>query len=122
MEGLITDTTYESKTVVVQDRGQETAIPTIMTAFESFGNEALSQAGYNGRYVLFAIADGGIDEAFTDPHSVDHFAIGADFTELALEIRRGWKSNGKVGIPWEDIPDGETINPDDFEIKGLDDG
>lgn len=115
MEGLITDTTYESKTVIVKDRGNETAVPTIMTAFESFGNEALDQAGYSGRYVLFAIGDGGIEEAFTDPYTVDHFAIGADFTEFALEVRRGWKSQGKVGIPWDELQDGATVSPDDFE-------
>lgn len=120
MEGLITDTTYEAKSVVVHDEDQGTALPTIMLAFESFDNAALQAAGYNGRYVLFTVADGWVQESFTDPFEVDHYALGADFTEFALEVRRGWQSRGKAGVRWEDVEDGSEIHPRDMEPVEVD--
>ncbi len=105
----------ESKAIVFNEENGPGSVPMILTAFEEENNEALDQAGYRGRYVMFSLIDGGVSDAFTDPYESAHHMVEGEVQQLLLAVRRGWKNHGKSGIDWNELTHGESYDRTDFD-------
>lgn len=107
MEQDLSEHEVESKAIAIVDEEEGVNVPMMLTAFDGDGEELLEDAGYRGRYVLFAMIDGGVAEADHDPYGFDHWAISGDVLGAMNKIRRGWSTRGSDGIDWSDIEHGK---------------
>lgn len=106
----------ESKAIKYTVPEDGTAVPMILTAFEEEDNQPLDDAGYRGRYVMFSLIDGGVQDCFTDPYSSTHHVVGGEVLDFILEVRRGWKTYGDNGIDWTEIEHGGVYDRADFDV------
>lgn len=117
MDEIQGDDPIESKAVVVKDEETGSRVPMILTAFEEEGNQALDDAGYRGRFVMFALIDGGVQDAFTDPYKSNHHTVGGDVERFITHVKRGWETHGQKGINWSVLEHGGVY--DALEISEL---
>lgn len=110
MEQIQGDDPIESKAIQYVDNDTGTRVPMIVTVFDEEDNEVLDTAGYRGRYVIFALIEGGVQEAFSDPYKAQHSVVSGDVRDFIFQIRRGWKTHGKDGLDWSNLQHGQTYN------------
>ena len=103
MEQDLSGSGVESKVIAIVDEEHGVNVPMMLTAFDGDGDEVFERAGYRGRYVIFAIIDGGVSESSNDPFKFDHWAVSDNVLNIMNSIRRGWSTKGVEGIDWSDI-------------------
>lgn len=117
MDKIQGDDPIESKAVVYNDPDGGLSVPLILTAFEEEDNIALDQAGYRGRYVMFSLIDGGVQESFTDPYKSGHHLVEGELMDFITGVRRGWQTHGKEGINWSNLEHGGFYDKEDFDLE-----
>jgi len=104
----------ESKAVVFVDSGRSSQYNILMTAFEGDDVEAFNEAGYRGDYVIFNIMAGGVVESFSDPYKSGLLARDGATFQFLMQVREGFRSDGRAGIPWEQLRHSGSYYPIDF--------
>lgn len=102
----------DTKVVKVKVKEEGTAIPLMITAFEDGNNEILRDAGWRGRYVIFSLIEGGVQDSFADPYKASSHFVSDVVRDFMLDVRQGWQSYGKRGINWAEIEDGQVFELD----------
>lgn len=114
MEGIIGDNTMETKSIVYEQPEKGLQFPLMLTAFDGEDHPVFDKAGYRGRYVLFTLIDGGVQDSFTDPFKAEHPQANDELRNFFVEVRQGWRTEGRHGINWTELEDGEEYNKKDF--------
>ena len=114
MHDITGDEAVYSKGIVYEQPGKGLQFPMVLTAFDGEDHEAFDRAGYRGRYVLFTVVEGGVQDSFTDPYNADFGMMNANLKEFCLEVRQGWRTYGKEGVGWNELEDGDVITSEDF--------
>lgn len=116
MKGVIGENVLDSKAITYINEDTGTQFPILLTALEGEGHDAFERSGYRGRYVVFTIMDGMIQECVTDPHDMDLEMAGSELKEFMNEVKQGWRTEGHDGINWTEIEDGEVYSLEDFSM------
>jgi hypothetical protein len=109
------DNAIESKAVVFEDSNEGFQFPAILTAFEYEDNEALKRSGFRGRYVLFTLMEGRVQDCFYDPRKAKLELLSDDMKGFMQKVVRGWETHGKEGIDWTDLEHGGVYDFSDYE-------
>lgn len=114
MKGVIGKNVLDSKAITYLTDGDGLQFPMVITAFEGEGHEAFDRSGYRGRYVIFTLIEGGIQECVTDPHDMELELANDELKAFMNEVRQGWRTEGHDGINWAELEDAEVYTRDDF--------
>lgn len=104
----------ESKGIVFKQPEEGLQFPVIMTAFDGEATDLGEASGARGRYVLFTLIDGQIQDQFYDPYEMSHAMAGDELRDFCLKVKRGWETRGSSGIPWDRLVDDQTYYEDSF--------
>jgi len=115
MEQIQGGDVIESKAITFLEPKNGSKVPMILTAFDEQDSEVLEDSGYRGRYVMIALIDGMVHDAFTDPYSSDHHMVEGQVQSFMMDLIRGWKTYGKEGINWADIDHGGVYEQGDLQ-------
>ena len=111
-------TLYQTKTISWQQPEKGYGTQFILNFFDAGGNEALSAAGYRGRYVIFTNIEVGNHQTSYDPRKIP--GITDELREFFLEVRRRWQEAQIDGSKIKILEDGATYGPDNDWVN--DDG
>lgn len=117
MEEAINKALMESKAVIINGQLDGTVFPALMTAFDGNDHPAFERAGYRGRYVMFTLMDGGVQQSFTDPFKMELGITSKTVRDALISIRRGWRTKGREGVDWSDIEDGGVYDAESLADK-----
>ena len=111
-------TLYQTRVINWQQPKRSYGTQFMLTFLDSGGNEALSTAGYRGRYVIFTNIEVGNHQTSYDPRKIP--GITDELREFFLEVRRRWQEAQIDGSKIKILEDGATYGPDNDWVN--DDG
>lgn len=114
MQEIQGDEAVYSKGIVYEQPSNDLYFPMVITAFDGNDHEAFDRAGYRGRYVLFNVIEGGVQDSFTDPYNANFGMMNNNFKEFCLEVKQGWRTYGKDGLDWSWVEDGGVYTEQEF--------